>query len=379
MTTDRLATLDAVRGLAVMGIFAMNVVDMAMPGYAYVDPYYYGGADGANWWSWAIAYVLFDGKMRGLFTMMFGASMVLIAERAVDSGESAARVHYPRMAWLFVFGMVHAYLIWSGDILVLYALCGMIAFASWRWPPRLLLAIAVALMLLKLASGMVGFSYLSDLERRAAAPGASAATVSEWTTFRRDAAPSRETVTEELMAYRGTWLQTEKARAAFAVEMQTSINPDSIPDTLALMALGMALYRSGFFSGAWSQRSYWRLVVAGFAVIVPLYVPLVRWIEATRFSPVTLMATEALHLTLLRPILSLAWASLVILFVQSGQARWLAERLGAAGRMAFSNYLGTSIVGTTFFYGYGFGWFGHLERWQLGFIVLAMWSLMLLW
>ena len=93
----RLRTLDAVRGIAVMGIFLLNVVSMAMPSYAYVDPHFYGGASGVNWWEWAAVYVVADGKFRGLFTMMFGASTVLIAERALAGGESAARVHYARM------------------------------------------------------------------------------------------------------------------------------------------------------------------------------------------------------------------------------------------------------------------------------------------
>jgi uncharacterized protein len=92
-----------------------------------------------------------------------------------------------------------------------------------------------------------------------------------------------------------------------------------------------------------------------------------------------MLATDAIHLTLLRPLLSMSWASLIILFMQSGAEHWLAERLAAVGRMAFSNYLGTSIVATTFFYGFGFGWFGYLERWQLSFVVVAIWALMLFW
>src|SRR5436309_698082 len=90
----RIATLDAVRGVAVMGILLLNIVSFALPAYAYVDPHFAGGAEGANWWSWAIVFVLADGKMRGLFTMLFGASTVLVAERALASGESPARVHY---------------------------------------------------------------------------------------------------------------------------------------------------------------------------------------------------------------------------------------------------------------------------------------------
>ena len=87
-----------------------------------------------------------------------------------------------------------------------------------------------------------------------------------------------------------------------------------------------------------------------------------------------MIATEAIQLTLLRPFLSLGYAALVILFVQSGRARWLADRLAATGRMAFSNYLGTSIVVTLFFNGYGLGWYGYLQRWQCLIVVVAVWA-----
>ncbi|MFM9977662.1 MAG: DUF418 domain-containing protein [Sphingomonadaceae bacterium] len=381
MTTSpaRIATLDAVRGLAVMGILVLNIVDMAMPGYAYIDPNYYGGATGANWWTWAVNYVLFDGKMRGLFTMMFGASTVLIADLALAAGESPARVHYARMVTLFILGMIHAYFIWSGDILVLYALCGMVAFAVWRWQSRALLMLAGGLLLAKLAIGLVSYGYLANLEARAQAPGASAEVRTEWRDFRDTAAPPPETVREELAAHRGSWLDAHRARVSFTIIMQTVITPQSIPDTFALIALGMALFRAGFFSGAWAPQNYWRIVAAAFLIVPPLYVPLVRWIDATAFSPVTLLATEAIHLTLLRPVMALGWASLVILFMKSGAAQALAARLVAVGRTAFSNYLGASIVGTTIFYGFGFGWYGYLERWQLLPVVVGMWILMLLW
>jgi uncharacterized protein len=377
-TDTRIATLDAVRGFAVMGILLLNIVDFAMPGYAYIDPNYYGGAQGANWWTWATVYVLADGKMRGLFTMMFGASTVLIAERAAASDESSAGVHYARMASLFVIGMVHAYLIWAGDILVLYSVCGAVMFVFWRLRARALLAIGIGLLVLKLAIGLGSYVGVGRMEAAAQAPGASTAVVREWRSVRADLAPPPETAADDLKAYRGTWIEAFHARAAFAWIMQTQIALISIPDTLALIAIGMALFKLGFFSGQWSRRRYRQVIVAGLATI-PLYIPLVLWIEATRFSPVTLLATEAIQLSLLRPFLSLAWASAVILFMQSGSARWLAERFAATGRMAFSNYLGTSIVATLIFNGYGLGWFGYLERWQLYPLVLAFWIAMLLW
>jgi uncharacterized protein len=378
LTTARIATLDAVRGFAVIGILLLNIIDFGMPGYAYIDPNFYGGATGANWWTWALVYVFADGKMRGLFTMMFGASTVLIAERAVAAGARPAYGHYARMATLFLLGMVHAYFIWAGDILVLYAVCGALMYAAWRWRVRVLLAFGVGLMVLKLAMGLGSYAGLASIENAARAPGATAAQMHDWSMLRDEIAVPPESAADDLAAYRGTWLDAHRARVAFALEMQTQIQLLSVPDTLALIAIGMALYKLGFFSGGWTRRSYWRCVIAG-ALAVPFYVPLVWWIDATRFSPVTLTATEAIHLTLLRPAMSLAWASLVILFMQSGAARGLADRLAAAGRMAFSNYLGTSIVCTLIFNGYGLGWFGYLERWQLYVVVLGVWALILLW
>lgn len=376
---ERLKTLDAVRGFAVMGILLLNIVDFGLPAYAYVDPHYYGGADGANWWTWASAYVVADGKMRGLFTMMFGASTVLIAERAVAAGESAARVHYARMATLFAIGMVHAYLIWSGDVLVLYSLCGAVAFVAWRWRTRLLLTIGIGLMALKLVGGIVDYTDARRFEAAATAPDASPETRRMWRDYRDAVSPPSETAKYDLTAYRGGYAQALAARVPFTWFIQTVVMPSMLTDTIALMLIGMALFRLGFFSGTWSRRRYWQVALIGYAVCVPLYLPLVAMIDRTHFSGITLILTEAIQLTLLRPWLSLAHASLVILFLQSGAARRLADRLAAAGRMAFSNYLGTSILCTFIFNGYGLGWFGHLQRWQLYPVVLGVWALMLLW
>ena len=141
----------------------------------------------------------------------------------------------------------------------------------------------------------------------------------------------------------------------------------------------MALFRLGFFSGAWSPQTYRRVAFWGFVVCIPLYIPLIYWNDVTGSRRSRMQITEALHLSLLRPWLTLAHASLVVLFTQSGAARWLAERLVAAGRMAFSNYLGTSIVVTLFFNGYGLGWYGYFERWQCYLVVPVVWALILLW
>ena len=118
------------------------------------------------------------------------------------------------------------------------------------------------------------------------------------------------------------------------------------------------------------------LPVIGFAIL--LYIPLARAIVRHNFDPAFLPLADALTL-LLRPFLSLAYASGLILLVKAEAARWPIERLAAAGRMAFSNYLGTSLVITTIFYGYGLGLFGQLSRAQLYVIVFGQWLVILGW
>lgn len=378
-TTPRIATLDAVRGAAVMGILLLNIVSFALPAYAYVDPNFAGGAEGANWWSWAIVFVLADGKMRGLFTMLFGASTALVAERALASGESPARVHYARTASLFAIGLVHAYLIWAGDILTLYAVCGALAFVAWRWPVRVLASLGALLLLWQLALGLLIYSDTRRFEAAAATPHASAAVRAQWKDYQAALLPAHPPAAEQVAIYRGDWPTVARARAQAAVEIETQVMPWMLPETLGLMLLGMALFRAGFFSGGWARRHYWAVALIGAGVTLPLYAVLAAWQSTTRFDPIVLLLTDPLHLTLLRPALTLAEAALVILFVTSGRARWLAARLTATGRMAFSNYLGTSIVCTLIFYGYGLGWFGRLERWQLYPVVFVIWIAMLGW
>src|SRR5512141_813101 len=126
--SGRHLSIDAVRGFAVLGILLMNIVGMGMPAFAYIDPTYAGGSHGADLATWAVNNVLTDGKMRALFTMLFGASTVLIADRATGQRPGPIATHYGRMFWLFLFGMAHAYLLWWGDILVAYAIAGLVIF-----------------------------------------------------------------------------------------------------------------------------------------------------------------------------------------------------------------------------------------------------------
>lgn len=372
-TTERHVTLDVIRGFAVMGILIMNIVAMAMPNYAYLDPSFFGGSTGADLAAWALAYAVADGKMRMLFTMLFGASLALTTDRA----DHPARTHYARMASLLLFGMLHAWLVWYGDILVEYALVGMLLFGIRQWPPAALLALAGSLVLFDAAMALASLQADLSLRAAAAAPDATAAVRAAWSARAQALAPRVADIPLELAGFRGGFAQVFEARAPLTMQFQSVFIPMTLLETAGIAAFGLALYRLGFLTGGWSRTAYRALIAAGVAALL-LHIPLERVIIAARWESLTLTAANTAGLAL-RPFVALGYAAALILWVKSDVARRLRERLAAAGRMAFSNYLGTSLVVTTIFYGYGLGWFGHLGRAELSWVVLLVWGLMLAW
>ena len=174
--SDRFVSMDAVRGFAVLGILLMNVVGMGLPGYAYIDPTFYGGAEGANLWTWAVNFVFTDGKMRALFTMLFGASILLISERAErGSGLSPAQTHYRRAFWLLLIGLIHGTLLWYGDILVFYAVAGVFAFPLRKLDPKVLIGIGAVVFFGLMGWQLYEHAHLVALKTAAETPGAARA------------------------------------------------------------------------------------------------------------------------------------------------------------------------------------------------------------
>ena len=212
----------------------------------------------------------------------------------------------------------------------------------------------------------------------AAAPGASAATVAGWVQTQEGIglyAPAR--LAEILANFRGAWSGivttnwAEHGGAPLISLWQFG------GETLAYMLFGMAALRSGFLTGAWSNRAYIRVAAIGFGIGIPAYALFAWLIVRDHFAVPTLVAFSIAAPVLTRPPMIVAIAALVILLTRAGGP--LTSRIAAAGRAAFTNYLGTSILMTALFYGWGFGLYGGLSRIQLWIPVVVMWALMLLW
>src|SRR5262249_57861121 len=119
-----------------LGLLALHWQSCALVAAVRANPTVYGDLGGANWLAWVAIYALADGKFTGVFALLFGAGILISADKPDEDAWVVARLHYRRMAVLFAIGLAHAYLLWSGDILVTLALCGAAVFPFRAAPPR---------------------------------------------------------------------------------------------------------------------------------------------------------------------------------------------------------------------------------------------------
>ena len=376
---SRIVTLDTVRGIAVMGILAMNIVAFAMPFPAYVNPAAYGGDSGIDLVSWFLNFVLIDGKMRGLFSMLFGASTLLVIDRASRAGRGGAAAHYARMAVLLLFGCLHFYFLWFGDILALYALSGMVLYFFRNKSPKSLVGWAVGFMALSmLFYGLVAWT-AAIAGSPSLPPRASQELMEARRTVEGEVGATSSKIASDLKLYKSDYATIVDSRLnKRTIEPFASFFSFGF-ETLGLMFIGMALFKTGFFTGAWEAARYRKWLLRCALISIPVLAGLGLWIIASNFDAPLIFGSFIAMSMPFDTLMAIAWAALVILWVKRGGVSALRDRVAATGRMAFTNYLATSVVMTTIFYGYGLNLFGEVNRAGLWLFVLGMCGLMLLW
>ncbi len=375
---ERIETLDFIRGLAVMGILAANIVAFGQPFEAYMYPAaFIGDAGDAGGWLWIAQFIIVDGKMRGLFTLLFGAGMYLFMERAWASG-ATRKLQAWRLILLMLFGMVHFFFIWAGDILFYYGLFGLIALACVRWPVKRQFVVGLAGYLF----GVLLYAVTMSMPY-----------VIADTAFGESSPDMREAREGLIRGVDATLARGEVPNAAIASGDYGALVAHRISEqwneplmnallfgfeTLPLMLIGMALYRMGFFSGAFDPAKMrlwgWLGLIGG--GLVHLAAGLA--VKAAGFSYYSTLAAFVGWTPLPRLAMVLGGAALLVLYAPSATG-WLGERVRAAGRAAFTNYLGTSVVMMVVFHGWGLALFGELNRPQLYLVVAGAWALMLAW
>lgn len=385
---ERLTTLDTLRGVALLGILLMNIVGFAFYHGAYDNPTSAGGATGLNLGLWFFLHVVAEGKMRCLFSLVFGASVVLLTSR-LDARPDGADLYYRRTLWLLLFGIAHSFLLWQGEILYPYALSGLVLYPFRRMSVRGLVAVASALILYCGVFYSVQAKQTKDkivAGQAAVAKAESGGTLTEdevdarkaWEDLRHERNPDAEALEKDAAEWRGNPLQVIEARAGVVLLWC------SIPyyhawnmDVLSMMLMGMALMKSGILAGHRSTRFYGLLALAGYGVGLPLHAYSGWVVIRSGFDPVVQGYSGAVY-DLGR--LSVACGHLGVVYFLAG-AGWfegLRIRLSAVGQMALTNYVTHSVVCAFLFTGYGLGWYGRLERYQTYYVVLGLWVFQLI-
>lgn len=382
---ERILSLDALRGVAILGILVMNIYAFAMPFIAYNNPLIMGGVEAHNIGTWFFTHIFFDQKFLSIFAMLFGAGMILMTGSAEARGAPYARIYYRRLFWLLVLGSVHGYLIWVGDILFNYAAIGMLVFLFRKRSPKTLVVIGCLLLPLTL---VMSLGMAERMEKTIA--GVTEATVVQqagevlsekqekllvsWERSRAFIAPTDEDLQKDLNAYRGAYIDVVKHRAPVYFMLQVFVTLFfGISRIAALMMFGMALMKTGVLSGERSQNFYRNLMLAGYLVGLPLTIFSAFDLNAHQFDTLYVMRSGGIANYVGSLVVAFGHIGLVMLIIKSGVLAGLVTRFAAVGRMALTNYLMHSVILTTVFYGYGLGLYGTIPRfWQMGFVIAVI-------
>ncbi len=376
-TNDRIASLDFIRGIAVMGILAANIVIFGQPFNAYIYPEAFLVPTGdPGGWQWIAQFVLIDGKMRALFTLLFGAGMYLFMERVWARGGSRA-LQAKRLAILAVFGLIHFFFIWIGDILFFYGLFGFLALACLRWKAKT-----------QLYAGIIGYVfgallYAATITFPFLVTDTAMGDAPQFAEMRSDMlAGIDEALADDAettqLKQSGDYAGLVEKRFTKEWFLPLANAGFFIFETLPLMLLGMALYRYGFFGGALDRG---RMVRWGWIGLIGgglAHLAIGLFVQSGGFAFYTATAAFVGWSPLPRLAMALGLAALLVVYSPAWTG-WLGQRISAAGRTAFTNYLGTSVVMLFVFHGWALGLYGELNRPQLYGVTIAAWVIMLAW
>lgn len=374
---DRIEALDFVRGVAVLGILAINITGFWGPTLASFSPMIPHAEPGATTW-FALAFLLFEGKMRALFTLLFGASMMLFCASVERRGRQPEIMQARRLLWLAAFGYAHYLLLWWGDILFPYALCGLLALGLRRIAPVTLAALGLSIFLLSHGVAMVGDLYGLAAEQRVLTGHASPAEVAEQAGMMQRIAVS---VAGDVRILNTGFVEAVRLRWTTAPWLPFETTLSTLTETFPLMLLGMALQAGGFFAGEWSDRALRRLAVAGIGIGIggALTLALLGWLVAHGWPPRAMFAALGSLGALPHLLMALGYAAALLLLWPRVAESALARRIVAAGRCAFTNYIGTTALMGAAFSGWGLGLGPEMPRAWLPLFVVMGWLAMLAW
>jgi uncharacterized protein len=397
---ERVSSVDTLRGFALMGILIMNICDFAygFQNYAYplsiVHPVFSGPHAAANTTVWFLRWVLAEGKMRGLFSMLFGAGVILLTQRAEERGAGlkVADVFCRRNLWLCVFGMLHAYFIWDGDILFFYGTAALIFLFPFRnvRPKRLMWAAAIVLVINSLAldGGLTmknymtrkqGHDALAAYQKNHVVTEKQRKAIDDNDKQEGDWRKSPKEMYKDIAAeQKGYW--SAQGNVVKNVIMGETKGPYfAWGDWAGMMLLGMALYKNGFLSGKLRTKTYAWAAVIGLGISWPLIFAGAWHVWKGHFDLVQTYLWMQVPYGLGRVSGAIGTAAVILLLLRVGALSWLMQRVAAVGQMALSNYLLTSISMKFLFVWGPWKWYGYIEYYKIYYVVLCVWVVNMVW
>ena len=390
-TKERINSLDIIRGIALFGILLMNIVGFGLY-KAYYDPTNSGGATGWDLKVWWINNMFFEGTMRGLFSMLFGAGIVLFNSRTINGlpGIAVTDAYFRRTLWLLVFGVIHAYLLlWAGEILFPYAVIGLIAYSFRNLHSRKLiiagLCFSIGLTALNVKDyyqtekafddytiaekGKTATDSLSKENKKA---------IAEWETIVAEKKGTPEAYQNLKKEFNKGYLSIVWYRSAIIqVRQSLWVYRLWIWDVFSMVLLGMAFFKNGIFKAEKSNRYYLLMMLAGYLVGISVNYWETSYLLDHNFSVRSFFLTDITH-ELGRVPTTIGHIGFIMLFIKSGTLPFLQRSLAAVGQMAFSNYIMHTIICITIFMGFGFGMWGKFQRHELYYIVFSIWIFQLI-
>lgn len=387
--SDRIQSLDVMRGIVLFGILLMNINGFGLA-KAYEDPTVSGGSEGWDLITWITTNLLFEGTMRGLFSLLFGVGMFVLLDRLEKrgAGMEAANIYFRRLTWMLIFGLVHGYLLlWVGEILYNYALMGFLLFSFRNLVPKKLITIAIVLF--SLGALWTYSDYKNNVKLMSQ--------VALVKTYKSEG----KALTRELMEADQKWQEIQWKRSpeyianhvdnmhkgyfdivSFLVPTNNNFNEhDSFRydlwDVLSMMLLGIAFFKLKILTAEKSYRFYLTMVIVGYGIGLSVNYYEIKTIMDSNFS---ILGFSKSYLTydLGRVMVSIGHIGLIMILCKLLILMWLKNRLAAVGKMALTNYVMHSVICMFVFTGVGFGLFGKLQRHELLYVVFSIWIFQLI-
>lgn len=391
---ERITILDSIRGFAILGILMMNIPSMSMAGPAAHDPSLLDELGTINYTIWFWVEWFFNGTQRAIFSMLFGAGVYLFTSRLEKkkSGIEPADIFIRRQLWLILFSLVDVFvLLWFGDILLDYALIGIIVFAFRKWTSKKLFIAA-------------GFCLLLMVARENRDLYETKSTISEGEAIALiDTSKTKLTIVQqsalnEMLGMKERWSHAgrlarmkrsiARTNSGYAVlyQYKTGLYTDSLVhylyfeiwDVILFMLAGLGFFKSGILTGRAPVKYYWWMTLVGLGIGLTLSYWFICGMKKASFSDVEFAKQQKFVVFQLgRTFRAVGILGLLLLLSKLNAFNWLFRLLQPVGQMAFTNYLMQSLITTLLFY--GLGWFGQMERHQVYVVLIIIWIIQIIY